>query len=158
MLSSLPDHARVWIYPSERPFSAAEKVAVIKHASEFAQRWVAHSHQLTAATEVLEDRFLVLAVDESQAGASGCSIDSSVRFVQQLGAEMGVDFFNRMLFSYRTDSGEVMTVGRPDFKAHYASEAIKDDTIVFDPLVKTIGELKESFEKKLSESWHRRMV
>lgn len=158
MLSSLPDHARVWIYPSERPFTASEKATVTKHATDFTQRWVAHSNQLKAAAEVLEDRFLVLAVDESQAGASGCSIDSSVRFVQQLGAEMGVDFFNRMLFSYRTDTGEVITVGRPDFKAHYASHEIKDDTIVFDPLIKTIGELKEGFEKKLSDSWHRRMV
>lgn len=158
MLPSLPDHARVWIYPAERPFNETEKVTVLKHASEFAQRWVAHNHQLKAAAEVLEDQFLVLAVDESQAGASGCSIDSSVRFVQQLGAELGVDFFNRMLFTFRNDAGEAVTVGRSDFKAHYAAGAIKDDTPVFDPLVKTIGELKEGFEKKLSESWHRRMV
>ena len=47
-------------------------------------------------TFLYKNRFLILAVDESQASASGCSIDSSVKFVKAMESELGTDFFNRM--------------------------------------------------------------
>jgi hypothetical protein len=34
-------------------------------------------------------------VDERKAGVSGCSTDSSVRFIKSLGEKYKVDFFNR---------------------------------------------------------------
>ncbi len=71
--------------------------------------------------------------DETQAEASGCSIDGSVHFVKELGAEIGVDFFNRMRFSYRDDRGAIHTVGREEFKLLYAQGQLTNDSIVFDP-------------------------
>lgn len=155
---NLPDHARVWIYGAERPLTETEAQAAKEQAADFAQRWVAHNRQLKADANLLHNRFLVLAVDESMAGASGCSIDSSVHFVQQLGAQLGIDFFNRMQFSYRTDAGNIETLDRKSFKAQYALGAIHDATTVFDPMVNTLGDLRASFEKPLAASWHKRMV
>ena len=52
---------------------------------------------------------LIFSVDESIESASGCSIDSSVRLMKQLGSELQVDFFNRsfVLVSKETESKRV---------------------------------------------------
>lgn len=129
-----------------------------KELQEFVKGWAAHQRQLMAAADVLYDRFLVLAVDESAAEASGCSIDGSVRFVQDLGARLDIDFFNRMRFSYRDAAGNIHTVSREEFKDLYRRGELENETIVFDPLVKELGELRQIFERPLEDSWHSRMV
>ena len=156
-LESLANEARVWIYQANEPFSSGQVPEIAQHVQQFAQQWVSHSRQLRAGGAVLHNRFLVLAVDETQAGASGCSIDSSVSFVKKIGAHYQRDLFDRLRFSYEKD-GQVYTVSKDDFAQLYQNGEIKDDTIVYDPLVKTIGELNSSFRKPLSQSWHARFV
>ena len=147
-LEALAPEARVWIYQASEPFSAAEVPEINQHVQRFAQQWVSHNQQLRAAGVVLNERFLVLAVDETQAGASGCSIDSSVKFVKQIGTHYGRDLFDRLRFSYEKD-GQVYTVSKEEFAEQYR---------VFDPLVKTLEELQTAFRKPLGTSWHARFV
>ena len=104
------------------------------------------------------DRFLVLAVDESEAEASGCSIDGSVHKIKEIGAQIGVDFFNRMRFSYRDETGQIHTVSKDEFKVLYHGGQLPNDTPVFDTLIKEVGELRQIFERPLEDSWHSRMV
>lgn len=156
-IDSLPDTTRVWIYQSNRPFSAAEQGEIRPALQNFAKQWVSHNHQLRSFADVYYDRFIVLMVDESQAGASGCSIDSSVRFLKQIEGAMSVDLFDRMRFSF-TDGTEVQTVSRDEFAKLYAAGDINDDTPVFDTLVNNKKAFSDSFVKKLGESWHKRMV
>jgi hypothetical protein len=155
--TALPDSTRVWIYQSNRPFTKEEGQEIEQIAQQFAVRWVSHSQQLQAFASLLHDRFLVLMVDESQAGASGCSIDSSVAFVKSLQAKYEVDFFDRMRFSFK-DGDQVQTLSRTEFTAWYESGKINDSTLVFDTLVKSKAELEQTFIKPLQESWHARMV
>lgn len=157
-LDSLSSESRIWIYGAERALTREETATVRKRAQDFVGQWGSHQRALQAAADVLHHRFLVLAVDETQAEASGCSIDGSVRFVQDLGAELGVDFFNRMRFSFRDEAGKIHTVGREQFKLLYAQGQLTNDSIVFDPLVKELGELRQIFERPLEDSWHSRMV
>ena len=157
-LDRLVPQSRVWIYGAERALTADETKLVRAELQAFVSDWVSHRRELKAAADVLHDRFLVIAVDESQAEASGCSIDGSVHFLQDLGARLGVDFFNRMIFSYRDAAGNIHTVPRDEFKRRYQSGDLENDTIVFDPLVKELGELRQIFERPLEDSWHSRMV
>ena len=154
---NLPPTTRVWIYQSNRPFSQQELPQLKSHLQQFAQSWVSHNHQLRAHADVLHDQFLVLMVDESMAGASGCSIDKSVHFMQQLEQSYHTNLFDRMTFAWK-DGAEVKTASSADFADLYKSGAINDQTLVFDNLVKTKGELEEKWLKPLNESWHRRFV
>ena len=149
---------RVWIYQANEPFKESDRATIDTQLKEFAKEWVSHSQQLSSSAELLHNRFVVLMVDESLAGASGCSIDSSVAFIKQLGAEYNRDMLDRMRFSFINKAGEVETVGKDDFSDLYAKGDINDQTIVFDPLVKTVEELQTSFQKKLTDSWHSRFV
>jgi hypothetical protein len=152
-----PPETRVWIYQSNKPFSEAMQPELRQHVDQFAQHWVSHNQQLRAHGDVLHGRFILLAVDESQAGASGCSIDKSVHFLQQLGGTLRVDLFDRMTFAWM-ENDEVKTANSEEFAELYREGKINDETLVFDNLVKTKLELEENWLKPLNKSWHKRFV
>ena len=155
--NTLPSSTRVWIYQSSRVFSDAEIPQLRDQLQRFAENWTSHNRQLRSHADVLHKRFLVLMVDESMAGASGCSIDKSVHFMQQVGQSYQTDLFDRMTFAWK-DNGEVKTASSDQFAQLYQQGKINDQTLVFDNLVKTKGELEEKWLKPLNESWHKRFV
>ncbi len=154
---ALPPTTRIWIYQSNQPFPDVKVPEIQKLVQDFAQQWISHNRQLRAHGDVLHNRFVVLMVDESQADASGCSIDKSVYFLKNLQAQYGVDLFDRMRFSY-LDGEDVKTVSREEFEALYAAGKINDETLVFDTLVNNKGDFDNHFLKPLHQSWHKRMV
>ena len=153
----LPDSTRVWIYHSNKPFQKEDLPKVKMHIDAFVQNWISHNNMLRSYGAILHDRLVVLMVDESRAGASGCSIDKSVNFLKALQAEYKVDLFDRMIFSYQ-DNSVVKSVDRDTFAALYQEGEITDDTLVIDTLVKNKAELEAGLLKPLKDSWHKRMV
>ena len=153
----LPNTARVWIYQSNQPFAEGVVPEVKSKIKAFVESWASHGRQLSAFGDLLHKRFIVLIVDENAAGASGCSIDSSVYFLKGLQAEYGVDLFDRMAFTF-LDGDEVKTVPRAIFGQLYQEGKINDDTKVFDTLVSNKGDFEEKWIKPLGQSWHKRMV
>src|SRR6188768_266542 len=103
---SLPDHARIWIYQSERKITSEEKTIISDTLEAFTQQWAVHGQPMDASFAVLHDQFIILAANDQ---ASGCSIDSSVRTIKNLGDQLGVDFFNRNLIAFQKRN-EVTTV------------------------------------------------
>ena len=154
---SLSDSTRVWIYQSSRPFSAAELETLLPQLHQFTQQWVSHNQDLKAFAEVYHERFIVLMVDESQAGASGCSIDKSVYYMKQLEAEYQINLFDRLTFSFK-DGDEIRMAPKEEFAALYREGKINDRTLVFDNLVKNKSEFESRWMIPLEESWHKRMV
>ena len=154
---TLPDTTRVWIYQTNRPLPDEVVPEIRKKIQIFAQNWISHNRALRSFGELLHNRFVILMVDESQAGASGCSIDSSVHFLKSLQSEYGVDLFDRMVFSFRKGD-EVLSLNREEFAQWYAEGKIDDDTLVFDTLVNNKKDLEKNWIKPLGESWHKRMV
>ncbi|MCB0661467.1 MAG: hypothetical protein KDC24_01910 [Saprospiraceae bacterium] len=149
--------SRVWVYLASRDLTSEEVQAIEPVLNQFTQQWVSHNRQLKAAGKVLYNRALVLMVDESQAGASGCSIDSSVHFIESLGNQVGVNFFERFAFGAKLDDG-VRFFNREEFKNAYQNGLVTNETLVFDNLVNS----KESLEAKgwmpLEKTWLKRMV
>jgi hypothetical protein len=154
---TLSNTTRLWVYQANKPFPSDAVPEIRSNLQAFARQWVSHNRQLKADADVLHDRFVILMVDESQADASGCSIDSSVHFLKKLQAEYGVDLFDRMYFSYQDGDG-VHTVSREEFARRYAEGQINDHTMVFDTLVESKAAFDKGWLKPLSESWHARLV
>ncbi len=157
MFQGFPDSTRVWIYQSNRPFSDKEKTVLQSQLNAFAQSWTAHTLPLSAAAALLYDRFLILVVDESKEQASGCSIDSSVNFIKSIEQQYNIQLFDRLLFAFK-NGDEVQSVPRSIFTQLYKDGKINDDTLVFDNMVTTLGDLRQNWLKPLSKSWHKRMV
>src|SRR4051812_18331458 len=88
-------NSRVWIYQSSRLFSLSEVLDLEPLLENFAGQWKSHGDEVRAYAGLFFGQFLVFMADESDTRVSGCSTDSSVRFVKQLEQQFGVDFFNR---------------------------------------------------------------
>ncbi len=95
-IAHFSDQSKIWLYQSDRLFTETEKDWLKEELKSFASSWAAHGKALSASAIVFSDYHLLFIVDETKAGASGCSIDSSVRFVKLIGTELKVDFFNRL--------------------------------------------------------------
>ena len=146
----------MWIYTTDRPLTDGEVVIAQQALDAFARQWTAHNQALQAKAEVFQRQFVILMVDESRAGASGCSIDKSVHFLEQLGLELGADFFERMRFAW-IENDEMLFAGRPEFAAHIGNGRISDETPVANTLAQTKQELAEKWLVPFGKSWHRRL-
>lgn len=153
----LPDSSRVWVFQANRSFSEDELEQIQPKILAFLKDWTAHGQALQAAFEIRYNRFIVLGLDESQASASGCSIDKSVHFIQSLEKEYNVDLLDKMNVSFK--SGEFVA-HKPllDFKKMVKQKAVSPQTIVFNNLVNTKAEYKELWEVPITESWHNRLL
>lgn len=146
-------HSRVWVYQSDRKLTDAETAQVQQQLDGFTTGWTAHNSQLKARAEVRYNRFLILIVDETQAGASGCSIDKSVHFMQSLEKHYGIRLFDRFNLAYKANE-EVHSLPRHDFEDLLKAGSINKETIVYNNLVQNLGELQSKWEVPFKDSWH----
>ena len=98
--SQLPDHSRVWIYPSNRRFSDEEITQLQSDIEQFLSDWTAHGASLSAGYCIPHQQFIVLALNESDQQATGCSIDKSVHFIQALEQSFSVSLLDKMNVHY----------------------------------------------------------
>lgn len=144
--------SRLWVYLSNRPFTDVEVSDINLALKHFCKEWTAHGSNLKAFGEVRFNRFILLMVDESQAGASGCSIDKSVHFIKAIEQEYGVTLFNRLLFAWK--KGEEIRVSElRDLQQLADSGEITGSTIVFNNTITSKKELDEKWMIPLKESW-----
>lgn len=156
-IDSMPTHARVWVYKAARDLSTAEQKLIRERGNAFTANWAAHGAPLDACVDVLHGRFVVVAVDEEQAHASGCSIDKSVGFIKQLEHDLNLMLTDRMVVVFEAE-GKVMSCRLQELPGLIKAGTISSDTIVFDDLVSTVGELKERFRVPLRSSWLERFL
>ena len=152
VLDRMPAHARVWVYKSAVAFTPAQLEMLAARGAAFAHSWAAHGAQLAAAVDVLHDHFVVLAVDETQAGASGCSIDTSVHFIQKLERELGHSLTDRMVVLYQKN-GQVRVCRAQEVEDLLKSGELSAETMVFNDMVASVGDLRERFQVRLKETW-----
>jgi hypothetical protein len=91
----LPEDSRIWIYQSNRKFSDAE-LRNRNRSAIFLEGWAAHGTSLESSYQLKYNRFIILAVNQDVQAATGCSIDSSVEFIQSLEQKYSVDLLDKM--------------------------------------------------------------
>jgi len=143
--------SRVWIYQSSRLFSISEALHIEEQVTSFCARWLSHGDDVRAYGNLFFGQFVLLMTDE-RTGVSGCSTDSSVRFIKQLGQQFGVDFFNRTNLAFFVGE-KVQTL--PLNQLQYAIENgfITPETLYFNNTVTTKQELEKSWIIPVKASW-----
>lgn len=154
--SKLPDSARVWVFAAERSFDDAETNLISAIMNNFMQEWTAHKRELTTAWEMRYQQFLFVAVDERMMGASGCSIDSLVRNLSELGKKLNTDLTGaHSKVFYRGRDTQIRCVERIEFRRLAQNGQVDEDTIVFNNTVQTLGEVRlGKWELPMKRSWH----
>ncbi len=144
--------ARVWVYQISRALNADEMKLVESTMEAFCQAWQAHGAPLATSYQLAHDQFLILAVDEGSGGASGCSIDGSVRVLKELSHQLGVDFFDRTKAAFLVDD-KISVYQLSQLKELFADGTLKANDMAFNNLVTTKGELLRSWKVPASQSW-----
>lgn len=148
----LPATARVWIYQASRLLTDEEAVNLIPALARFAEEWTSHGRNLLASAEVLHRHFLVLGLDEAVAGASGCSIDASVRFVRQIEQHLGLELLEKSRLAF-LESGHIQLLDRRELKAAVTNGTLTPETLYFDNTLATKGELDTHWPRPAGQTW-----
>ena len=145
------NQSRIWIYAAEQKLTNEQENHILKAISDHLQNWEAHKVPLTAGVTILENHFIIIALDETKNGASGCSIDTLQNKIQNLEKDLSVSLMNRLNVFYRIDD-----------KIHCIStiklaENTNKDTLFYDLTIQKKSEL-HSYLKPISEGWCREYV
>ncbi len=151
----LPDNARVWVYQANRPLTDGDVKTIEEALQPALSQWSAHGQPLLASARVIENRFVIIGVDEGYTLPSGCSIDASVRTLQDIGRQVDADFFDRSAAVQIAD-GSVQIFALPALKAAVTQGSITPDTTVFNTLVNTKVEFMVNWRIRAVDSWLKR--
>ena len=150
---NISEHSRVWIYQANRALNPGEVEQIQQKLNSFTSEWLAHGNELLAHSEIRYNQFIILSVDEQQAGATGCSIDKSVKFMLELEKEFNINLFDRFQLAYR-NGDKIETINRENFQILIDTAKIDAETIVFNNLVSTRKSLETNWEIPIKDSWH----
>lgn len=148
----LPPQARVWIYQASRPLAEEEIMPLLPRLAAFAEEWTSHGRQLVASAQLLHRQFLVIGLDEQVAGASGCSIDASVRFVQELEQVLDVQLLEKSRMAFLTN-GELRLLTRRELREAIAAGQVGADTLYFNNTLTTKGQLASQWPAPAGQTW-----
>lgn len=152
-IAKMPETARVWVYQSNRDFTNEELVKLNERIKHFCENWNTHGHPLESSYNIIFNRFIVLAVNEDFETASGCSVDSSVRFIKELEKEFNVDFFDRMKVCYINKQNQLQSFNFHQLFPLLNSGELDLETSVFNNMVTTKAEFVSNWLSPLKESW-----
>lgn len=147
-----PAEARVWVFMAERSLTIPEMLVVDTYLQQFVPQWKAHGDALKADFELIDNQFVVIAVDETPAAATGCSIDSMTRFIKEIERKLGISFSNRMLISY-IENDQIATESLANFKQKVKEGSITKNTIVYNNSVSNLSDFWDHWKEPIQDSW-----
>lgn len=157
-IEMMSNSSRVWIFQAVRDLSPKEIMQTNEYLRLFLTEWTAHSQVLNAHGGVFYNRFISIFLDEENSNsASGCSIDSLTRHVQNIGDQLDVNVLDRENFLFLIDN-KIKSINMKDLKIARENKEISDDSLVFNSLVKNKKEFFASWVKPIKDSWHYRFL
>ena len=158
VFESLPDDARVWVFGAATELDAPARQRLLGAVDDFLEQWNAHGSPLVCARDWRDDRFLAVGVDQSTAGASGCSIDGLFRTLSRLAPELGTTLLGGGRVYYRDAEGRVVAATRAAFGELARHGGVGPETPVFDTSLTTASAWRSAFERPARESWHAELI
>ena len=143
---TLPEESRIWLYASENALSKDQQKYILNIISKDLIGWNAHKQPLTAGVTILENHFIVIALDESKNGASGCSIDTLQNTIQKIEKELSIALMNRLNVFCKIE-GKIVCI--PSFNLGSTAKA---DTPFYDLTILLKSDLN-TYLKPISEGW-----
>lgn len=148
IIPHLPDNSRIWFFGADVLLDSQQVETLSQKLDDFVSDWKAHGAELRAGYALLHDSILIVAVDQSVAAPSGCSIDKVFKLLN----DFPVDFFQRLiLWQPFCNTSKVFTIS--DAQQALKSNEIDVHTRVINPIIQTLGEARERLYIPLSESW-----
>lgn len=149
-LKDFSPQSKIWVYFSEQNFSD-RSVEIQSHINQFTKDWNSHGSLVKGIGYTMGGHIIILVADTSVCEVSGCSTDSSVQFITQLGQQFQLNLFDRQLVLLNIEDKIVAT--KLDQLGDYSP-----DILVFNPFFSDLENWIVSFVQKLWESKYKRFV
>ena len=154
---ALPNSARVWIFQSTQHLELREIESLSAHLMNFLDNWQAHGKDLKASFTISYERFIIISLDEASYQATGCSIDKLMHLIQALEKEVNISLLDRMQVAFKSD-GLILSMPMNAFREELAQGEYDENTIVFNNMIETKGELNTAWEVSIKDSWHKQLL
>jgi hypothetical protein len=148
----LPDDARLWVYQADRALTPVERAAAENNLHHLCDTWSTHGTPLHTSFRIEYNQFIILAVDERHAGASGCSIDGTVRLLKSMQERLGIDFFNRQWVAF-ADGDSVHMHPLNELKSLFEKGILTAESLTFNNTVTTKADWQQQWRVPARESW-----
>ena len=148
----LSQTSRVWVFQSSKELTNEWVALISKELNNFLQDWAAHGKDLFASFEVRFNRFIIIAVDENIAGATGCSIDKMMKEIQSIDLKFNLNLLDRMKVAYR-DGEQIIEVSVNEFSTLLKEGRATAETMVFNNTIQSLEELNTNWETQVKNCW-----
>lgn len=142
---------KVWTYLIDKDLSEDQLDLLKSKGLAFVQQWTAHENPLAGSFEIFKNKIIIVKVDESHHGASGCSVDKLLRFIKQCENEFQISLLNRLLVAVETNNG-IKAIPSSVIREKIKNGEITDETLVYDTAVSSGSEF-ETWQKPLKTTW-----
>lgn len=133
-------------------FSLSEALEIEALLNKFSSEWRSHGQDVYAYCNLFFGQFIVLMADETHTSVGGCSTDSSVRFIKQLGEKFRVDFFNRTNLAFVINN-KIQVLPMNQLSYALDNYFINPETLYFNNLVQTKEQLENNWIVAVKNSW-----
>jgi hypothetical protein len=120
--------------------------------NDFAAKWQSHGTPVKGAGYLFFGQFIILMADETAAGVSGCSTDSSVRIIKEIEQRFTVNMFDRMALAF-VIKDKIQLIPYAQFQYAMENGFIDSETLYFNNTVQTKEELETRWIVSVKESW-----
>jgi hypothetical protein len=144
--------SRVWIYQSSRLFGLSEALHIEDMLNDFVADWKTHGDPVKGYANLFFGQFIVVMADESAAGVSGCSTDSSVRVIKEIESKFNVQLFDRQMLAFIIkDKIQLLPLSQLNYAVE--NNFINEDTFYFNNTILNKKELEQNWIIPVKESW-----
>lgn len=147
----ISDSSKLWVYGSEKKMTLKQQQYIVYSIGKYLKGWEYHTNPLIAAVTILENRFLIVALDTSEYGVGGCSIDSLQRAIQDVEKELDISLLNRLNVFCKMEN-EIQCIPSSKLKG-----IVNGDTYFYDLTIQKKSEIS-SYLKPIKEGWCKRFI
>ena len=156
--------ARGWLSVFQNRLSDEERLILVEDLTRDLSNWNSHGTPLDKHFRIIANQILLIVLDESSEGASGCSIDAMLAIVKKLANSHGLSIFSPDQVVYWDENNNYFkALPRKQFKEDLLGKQISPSVLIVDSSrsdfasdeVSSIVEdvRKLSFVQPLNKSW-----
>jgi len=120
--------------------------------NDFIKVWHSHGEPVKGYGHLFLGQFVILMADESGAGVSGCSTDSSVRIIKEIERKFEVRLFDRILLAFLIgDRIELLPLSRLSYALEKGS--MDENTLYINNTIRSKAELESKWIIPIKDSW-----
>ena len=144
--------SRVWIYQSSRMLSLSEALQAEDMMNDFVAGWKTHGDPVKGYANLFFGQFVIVMADESAAGVSGCSTDSSVRVIKEMESRFNIQLFDRQMLAFVIkDKIQLLPLSQLNYAVE--NNFINEDSLYFNNTVLNKKELENNWIIPVKQSW-----